>query len=87
MAEVKIGPKTGIPGAASSWRKETLDLLNTHYTRFEVTPFEFSGLRIPEDMQNRTETDTIARQLSEVNNSERITHKFKFKKNPNETLK
>lgn len=27
-----------------------------------------------------TEIDTIARQLSEVNNSERITHKFKFKR-------
>ena len=75
MAKERIDFNTDIPTAASRWRKETLNLLNVDYNRFEVTPFEFGGLRIPDDMENSmscplstilsTEINTVAAWRSE----------------------
>ena len=51
MSTAKIDPKTEIPTAACKWRKETLDLLNAKYDRLKITPFNFDGLKLPDDMQ------------------------------------
>jgi hypothetical protein len=42
-----------IPTAACKWKKETIDLLNAKYDRHYVTPFDFDGLVIPGELQNR----------------------------------
>jgi hypothetical protein len=43
-----------IPTAASRWKKETLDFLNAKYDRHDITPFEFEGLVIPDELQKST---------------------------------
>src|ERR1700737_995824 len=52
-AKQKLDPKTEIPTAASRWRKETLDLLNVKYDRSQITPFEFGGMKLSNDLQQR----------------------------------
>ena len=53
MSTEKADPNSPIPTAASRWRKETLDLLNAKYNRLQITRFNFDGLRLPDDMQQR----------------------------------
>ena len=51
MPQKHQGSDSPIPTAASRWKKETLDLLNAKYDRHHITPFEFEGLVIPDELQ------------------------------------
>ena len=43
-----------IPTAASRWKQDTLTLLNATYPRHEVTPFNFEGMTLPDELQQST---------------------------------
>src|SRR5947207_10274385 len=45
---------SSIPAAAARCKKETLDLLNAKYDRHDITPFEFEGLVLPDELQKGT---------------------------------
>ena len=50
MSVTQQGSDSPIP-TASAWKKETLHLLNATYNRKVSTPFNFEGLRLPDDLK------------------------------------
>jgi hypothetical protein len=54
MAPKQKKDNSPIPTAASRWKHETLGLLNAKYPRHEITPFDFDGLRLPDELQQGT---------------------------------
>jgi len=78
-----------IPTAASRWKQDTLTLLNATYPRHEVTPFNFEGMTLPDELQQSTTTaeplltiavDRIVEDLANTNNSNDITATFEFRR-------
>ena len=76
-----------IPPEATQWRKETLSLLNARFDSQSVTDFTFSGLAIPDELQQRMADsirplsiviDRSAEAIANLNNSDPITDDFDF---------
>src|SRR5436853_7559982 len=51
MAPKQKKDNSPITTAASRWKQERLGLLNGTYSRHEITPIDYEGLRLPDERQ------------------------------------